>query len=230
MKIGIIGEYNPSLKPHAATDDAMRHSLHLLQSDIQWVWISTEEILSNRDVTLNSCKGFWIAPGSPYKSMQGAIEVIKHCRENHIPLLGTCGGFQHIVVEYARNILSIEDAEHAEYSPYSSNQVVSKLECSLAGKVLEIHLDKESKTFEIYGTERIEEKYYCSFGLNPSYQSQLHEAGLRTVGYDDNNETRIVESSEHSFFVGTLFVPQMRSTIEHPHRLITEFIKQVIKN
>lgn len=78
------------------------------------------------------------------------MDVIRHCRTNHVPLLGTCGGYQHIVIEYARNVLSIEDAEHAEYDPYASNLVVNKLVCSLAGKALEINVDQESRTYQIY--------------------------------------------------------------------------------
>jgi len=126
---------------------------------------STEEVISNKEEILNSYSGFWIAPGSPYKRMEGALDVIKHCRTNIIPLLGTCGGYQHIIIEYARNVLLIKEAEHAEYDPYASKLVVNKLVCSLAGKTLEINIDTESKTYQIYNKLRIKEEYYCNLTL-----------------------------------------------------------------
>ncbi len=227
MKIGIIGEFDSSFKPHIGTNDALLHSSSYLKLGVEWEWISTEEVMSNKELILKTYNGFWIAPGSPYKNMTGAMEVIKHCRNHNVPLLGTCGGYQHIVIEFARNVLLMKDAEHAEYDPYASNLVVNNLVCSLAGKTLEIILVEGSKTHQIYGGERIQEKYYCNFGLNPKYQLRLHEAGLETVGFDDDNESRIVEISSHKFFVGTLFVPQMNSKEEQPHCLITEFIRQV---
>ncbi|WP_027086147.1 CTP synthase C-terminal region-related (seleno)protein [Cohnella panacarvi] len=230
MKFAIIGEFDSSFKPHQVTNDAIRHSLHSMNRSVDWNWISTEEVLSDKEGILNSYSGFWIAPGSPYKRMEGALDVIRHCRMNNVPLLGTCGGYQHIVIEYARNVLFIEDAEHAEYDPYASNLVVNKLVCSLAGKALDIKVDKESRTYRIYNRIRIKEEYYCNFGLNPEYQEKLHQAGLKTVGSDDDNESRIVELSNHRFFVGTLFVPQLLSTQEQPHCLITEFLRQVINS
>lgn len=228
MKIGIIGEYNPRFKPHVATNDAINHSSKKLGASIQFDWISTKTALEQFKAITESYRGFWIAPGSPYSHMIGALNIIKYCREYNIPLLGTCGGFQHIVIEYARNVLRIEDAEHAEYDPYASNLVVSKLLCSLVGQTLPINLEQDSKIYGIYQENKIKEQYYCNFGLNPVYRHQLHEAGLRTVGVDDNGETRIVELFGHRFFIGTLFVPQLQSTEEAPHCLITEFIKEVI--
>ena len=229
MKLGIVGEYDSLRDTHNQTNAAISHSLNQLNADIEWNWISTEDVLTHKDQIFESYHGFWIAPGSPYKKMLGALEVIKHCRLNNIPLLGTCGGFQHIVIEYARNVLYIEDAEHAESNPEASHLIVSKLECSLVGKTLEINLDKKSRAFEICSTDKLVESYYCNFGLNLKYQSQLHDAGLRTVGTDDMKETRIVELSNHRFFIGTLFLPQMNSTKEQPHRIITEFLRKVME-
>ncbi len=230
MKLGIIGEFNPNFAAHIATNEAIVHSCVELDSHIETEWISTETAEQDLDNTISCCQGFWIAPGSPYKSMNGALRVIEFAREHHRPLLGTCGGFQHMVIEYARNILMIADAAHAENDPYASNLVINKLACSLAGQTLDILLmDKQSLVYLIYQKERITEQYFCNFGLNPAYQELLNEHGFKTVGVDQNGETRILELKDHPFFLGTLFVPQSGSTAENPHPIVTSFIKHLIK-
>ena len=226
MKLAIIGEFNPSFRPHVATNEAIEHSKQSLGIQVEVGWVSTDYIVDNFNSIIDTYNGFWIAPGSPYKSMTGALEIIKYARLNNVPTLGTCGGFQHMVIEFARNILNIRDAEHAEYDPYASKLVVNPLSCAMAGQTLEIKLnDKTSKVFEIFGTEKINEKYYCNFGLNPDYQNELDKNGFKIVGTDDLKEARILELTNHPFFIATLFVPQDNSTFDKPHTLITNFIK-----
>ncbi|MCC9167888.1 CTP synthase C-terminal region-related (seleno)protein [Pontibacter harenae] len=230
-KLAIFGDYNDTFRPHKATNEGIEHSIKKFDIQLQYDWIATDTIETDFDKIISTYNGFWIAPGSPYKSMAGALRIIKYARENSMPTLGTCGGFQHMVIEFARNILGISDAEHAEYDPYSSKLVVNPLSCSLAGQVLEIELtDKTSKTFEIFGTKRINERYYCNFGLNPEYQNQLDEKGFKIVGTDIHKEARILELQNHPFFVATLFVPQDNSSVETPHKLVTEFLRTITKN
>ena len=228
MKLAIIGDYNDNFRPHKATNEAIVHSIQKFEIKLDYDWISTDSIETDFEKLVSSYNGFWIAPGSPYKSMTGALRIIKFARENNIPTLGTCGGFQHMVIEFARNILEIADAEHAEYDPYSSKLVVNPLSCSLAGQTLEIDLtDRQSKTFKIFEEEKIYEKYYCNFGLNPEYQNQIDSKGFKIVGTDNLKEARILELENHPFFIATLFVPQDNSTIEKPHKLVTNFLKIV---
>jgi len=226
MELAIIGDYNADFRPHAATNEAIAHSVQKYKIPLHYVWISTDEIETNFENIIATYKGFWIAPGSPYKSMKGALRIIKHARENNIPTLGTCGGFQHMVIEFARNVLGIIDAQHAEYDPYASRLVVNPLSCSLAGQSLEIELtDRSSRTFNIFGSEKITEKYYCNFGLNPEYQEQLNDNGFKIVGTDKLKEARILELKNHPFFIATLFVPQDNSTKVEPHKLVSAFLQ-----
>jgi CTP synthase (UTP-ammonia lyase) len=160
-------------------------------------------------------KGFdalWIAPGSPYKSLIGALNAIRYAREHDVPLLATCGGCQHVVIEYARNVLGFEDAAHAEYDPYASNLFITPLSCSLVGQTMQVEIEPGSRVEAIYGSRSAFEQYYCNFGLNPKVQQKLHDAGLRIVGRDANGEARILTLPKHRFFVATLFVPQLTST------------------
>ncbi|VAW13189.1 CTP synthase [hydrothermal vent metagenome] len=231
MKIAIIGEFDKNFRPHVATNEAIEHSRILVEQEFQAEWVSTESVETNFDKVLEKYHGFWIAPGSPYKSMKGVLKLIQYTRMNKVPTLGTCGGFQHMAIEFARNVLNVEDAEHAEYNPYASKLVVNPLSCDLKGKALEIEIiDKKSKTYSIYNAEKIKEKYYCNFGLNPEYQTRFDENDFKIVGSDKHKEARIIELENHPFFIATLFVPQDNSTKENPHKLVTEFLKTVVKN
>src|SRR5437763_1442167 len=98
--------------------------------------------------------------------MEAALQAIRYARERSVPLLGTCGGCQHIVIEYARHVLGVTDAQHAEYDPYASTLFVTPLSCSLVGQRLPIHLTPGSCTSAFYGGKtEVEENYYCNFGL-----------------------------------------------------------------
>ncbi len=228
MKIAIIGEFDQDFRPHVATNEAIEHSRSVVNSKFEADWISTEVLEDHLDQIIGEYQGFWIAPGSPYKSMTGALNLIQKTRENKIPTLGTCGGFQHMIIEFARNVLGMKDAEHAEYDPYASKLVVNPLSCDLKGEPLEIEIiDKDSKTYGYYGVERIKEKYYCNFGLNPEYHDLFHKNEFKIVGSDIHKEARIVELENHPFFIATLFVPQDNSTIEMPHKLVTSFLKLI---
>jgi len=158
--------------------------------------------------------------------MQGVLKIIEYARLNRIPTLGTCGGFQHMVIEFARNVLGIADAEHAETSPYSSKLVINPLTCNLKGEPLPIEIaDDYSLASASYKSDTVIENYYCNFGLNPVYQQQLEDAGFAITGTDAHKEARILELKAHPFFVATLFVPQANSTADRPHPLITTFVK-----
>lgn len=224
--IAIIGEFDPEFLPHAATNSALQHSCAALASDLGWQWISTTEV---DDSVVRDHHGLLIAPGSPYKDMARTLLAIRAARERAVPCLGTCGGFQHIIIEYARNVLGFRDAEHAEYDPHASNLFVTRLDCSLVGRDLELRFAPESFVARCYGDIRAVESYYCNFGIDPEKVALLSDGPLRIVGADDEGEVRVVELPGHPFFVGTLFVPQLRSTANPPHPLITAFIRAAVQ-
>lgn len=226
--VAIIGEYDADSAPHRATNAALEHAAATRQVRFEAEWLSTEGLdTSEGQARLRNRSGIWIAPGSPYKSMAGALAAIRLARDEQVPLLATCGGFQHVILEYARNVLGFEDAQHAEYDPYASRLVVSKLTCSLVGRALAISLRPESRVAGCYGRTSVEEQYYCNFGVNPEYVALFENGPLRTVGSDLEGAVRVVELTGHPFFVGTLYLPQLRSTVEHPHPLVVSFISAV---
>ncbi|WP_404304925.1 CTP synthase C-terminal region-related (seleno)protein [Neorhodopirellula lusitana] len=221
MKLAIIAEYDPGFEPHVQTDAAIAHSASALKLDVEFEWLSTAD---ERIEDLTTFDALWFAPGSPYRDMNRTVNAIRYAREQKVPTFGTCGGFQHMVIEFARNIVGISDAQHAEYDPYASRLIVSQLACSLVGREMQISLKASSMTAIAYGTYSVCERYYCNFGVNPEFVDQLSSAGFVVVGTDSDNECRVMEIPQHPFFVGTLYVPQARSLPDRPHPLINAFL------
>lgn len=221
--IAIIGDFNAANRSHAATNEAIRHCCDAAKLDIDVEWFGTEKVKTPGQ--LEQFNGLWIAPASPYKSMDGALLAIQTARQRRIPLLGTCGGFQHIVLEYARNVLGIADAEHEETSPGASRLFVSRLACSLVGRTMTITLQSHSLIARLYGRTIAHEQYYCNFGVNPEFLAPLFSGELKVTGSDAEGIARAVELPSHPFFVGTLFLPQHNSSPTAPHPLITGFLK-----
>ncbi len=222
--IALLGEYTPNFSPHAATNAAIEHTKAALGLDVNADWVSTADINSS---LFERYDGIWIAPGSPYKDMDKTLEAIRHARENDIPCFGTCGGFQHMILEYARNVLGFKDAQHAEYDPYASSLFISELTCSLAGREMSLHFKPDSQVAAIYGALTAAEQYYCNFGINPDYIEVLKQGRMHITGADAEGDIRVIEWPDHRFFIGTLFVPQARSTPQQPHPLVTAFLSTV---
>ena len=221
--VAVVGEHDPRNETHVATDDALGHSAAALGVAIEATWVSTAD-LAEPGADVERFDGLVIAPGSPYRSLAGALCAIEHARRHDVPLLGTCGGLQHVVLEYARNVLGVGDAQHAEYDPYASTLFVTPLSCSLAGQTMTVDIRTGTRAAAAYGAATATERYYCNFGLNPAYVDDLASAGLCVSGTDDLGEVRIVELPDLRFFLATLFVPQASSTPERPHPLVTAFV------
>ncbi|HTJ12025.1 MAG TPA: hypothetical protein VL547_08370 [Dinghuibacter sp.] len=225
MKLAIIGDFRKENATHVATNEAINHSLTQIGASLDVEWVHTATIPTR---LAQFADAFLIAPGSPYADMASALSVIRYARENGIPTFGTCGGFQHIVIEYARNALGLTDADHAESNPYASRLVVTPLTCSLVGQRLDVAVRPGSLAHTLTGP-RLTENYYCNFGLNPDYQDALDRSGLRIAATSDDGEVRILELAGHPFFMGTLFVPQASSTAAHPHPLVTGFLRAALR-
>jgi CTP synthase (UTP-ammonia lyase) len=213
--IAIVGERLPDFPPHVATDDAIAHSAEALGVEVDARWVATDEELPEVDAV-------WCAPGSPYRSLDGALAALRWARERGVPALGTCGGCQHMLLEFGRNVLGLEDAQHAEYEPYASRLFVTPLTCEVAGRTMHVTLDPASRLYG--GAASATEQYYCNFGLNPDYRERLDAAGFRITGVDADGDARVFELDDHPFYVATLFVPQMRSEPGRPHRVVTGFV------
>lgn len=223
--IGVVGDYQSSNETHVGTTKAVEHaSDEGMETDVAWIETETIDV-DDAPGILKGFDGLIVAPGSPYRSLHGALAAIEHARRDGVPLLGTCGGFQHIVLEYARNVVGFEDAQHAEYDPYASTLFITPLSCSLAGQNMTVHLGGGTIASKAYARSTTTERYYCNFGLNPDYLERIVDAGLTVSGTDQDGEPRILELGSHPFFVATLFVPQMSSAPGAPHPLVSAFLR-----
>lgn len=224
ITVGIVGDRNSTNASHLGTDRAFRETSEHLDSPIDVEWLPTSAIsASGRE--LDRFHGLLVAPGSPYESMAGALAAIRWARESDIPILGTCGGFQHMIVEYARDVMGVTDADHEEEHPRSSRLFVTRLACSLVGTTQSVRILPGTRALSVYGRVRSNEPFYCNFGLNPERRKEVEAAGLRTSGLDASGEVRIMELPGHRNFFGTLFVPQMASAPGSPHPLLVALAK-----
>lgn len=200
------------------------HAAKTLNIDLECTWFSDDRVST---IHLKDYNGFFIAPGSPLEAHNTILKAIQFARENAIPCLGTCGGFQRIITEFCRNVLHMDTITHAEKDPEASNPLFSKLSCHIAETKGVVTLQRESQIAQWYDSLSTTEAYYCSYGLNQKFTTQLKEHGLQVSGWDEDNQARIVELMNHPFFVGTLFVPQVLSADMLPHPLIKAFIKSL---
>jgi CTP synthase (UTP-ammonia lyase) len=228
--IAVIGDRVEGLDAQDSIGPAVDHAAAALgvgAPDLRW--FATDRIdLDDPGAPLTGAGAVWCAPGSPYRSLDGALAAIGWAREHEVPFLGTCAGFQHGVLEFARSVLGHTTAAHAEYDhddhDGSAELFIDELLCSLVGQTLRVELvDPELRA--IYGADEAVERYYCRFGLAPAWREPLHRAGLLVAGVDAaDGDVRVMRLAGHPFHVLTLFVPQTSSAPGRPHPLITRLV------
>jgi CTP synthase (UTP-ammonia lyase) len=228
VRITVVGDFQPDRETHRATTAACEHTAAAMAHPVVVTWVGTRELVAGAVARLADADGVWIAPGSPYESMDGALGAIRFARTAGCPLLGTCAGFQHVILEYARNVLGITAAQHAEYDPDASTLFITALTCSLIGQTMSLDLLAGTTARHAYGADSTTERYYCNFGLNKTHLAELQAGGLVVSGVDQDGEVRVIELRDHPFYVATLFVPQVASTTARPHPLVQAFMRAAL--
>jgi CTP synthase len=205
VHLALIGDHNPAIVAHQAIPLALNLAAQTFDLHIHTTWLNTEDIDSSR--SLAAFDAFWCVPGSPYLSTEGALYAIRYAREQQKPFLGTCGGFQHAIIEYARNVMGWQDAGHGEIDT-EGRRVIAALACEMVEKTAGITLLADSIAAHAYKTLDIEEGYHCRYGINTEFQAALEAQPLRLTGHDQQGEVRVMELPGHPFFVATLFQPE----------------------
>jgi CTP synthase (UTP-ammonia lyase) len=205
-RIGLIGDHDATVPAHQAIPVALQLARERLDLELDWEWVPTAAISEASRV--GGFDGLWCVPASPYRSMEGALRAIRFAREAGRPFLGTCGGFQHAILEFARNVLGWADAEHAETAPGAARPVIAPLACALVETRDAVEFRAGSRIAAAYGCGRVVEGYRCRYGVNARFQAGLLSGPLRAVAHDDNGEIRAVELDGHPFFLATLFQPE----------------------
>ena len=225
LRIGAIGDFDAHFRhPQEAIEEALGHSADVLRTSVELFWVPTVSLLDERGVaSLEGYDGLWATPGN-YASVAGALRGIRYARENNVPFIGTCGGFQHVVLEYARHVLGVEDAASEHDDPDALHLFITGLACSIGGTQLAIRIRPDTLASSLYGSTKAMEDYYCNFGLNPAYSNDIEKSGLLITGSEEDGEARILELPTHRFYLATLFVPQTSSAPDNPHPLVNGLV------
>jgi CTP synthase (UTP-ammonia lyase) len=228
VSVALVGDFDPAVTAHRAIPEALRLSARRLGVAISPEWVHTTAAGASGTAaeTLRGHSAIWCVPASPYASTDGALAAIRFARESSRPFLGTCGGFQHAILEYARNVLGYAAADHAETAPTAAMPVIARLTCSLVEKSGSVQLADGSRLRAIYGTAEATEGYHCNYGFNPAYERLLADPdGLRVAARDSAGEVRAVELAQHPFFIATLFQPERSALRGVDHPLINAFVE-----
>jgi len=225
LRIGLIGDYDERVVAHHAIPRALGFAAAVCEVDVDVAWIGTDAVGDAND--LARLDGVWCVPGSPYRDMDGALAAIRYARERQVPFLGTCGGFQHAVVEYARNVLGWADADHAETSPEAARAVVVPLSCALVEVRDTVHLRAGTRIAAAYAAASIEEAYHCRYGLAAEFRAAIEGGPLRISAVDDQDDVRAIELDDHPFFVATLFQHERAALVGACPPLARTFIEAI---
>jgi CTP synthase (UTP-ammonia lyase) len=226
IQIALVGDFDANMYTHVALNDSIAHCRPHLHVKADATWVPTE-VLNDNFLASHPYAGFLIAPGSPYHNDAGVYRLIQWCRENNLPLYGMCGGFQYMVVEYARNVLRFGTAGHEESDSKADMLIIAKMSCSLKGQQETVLIaDKQSLLYEALHMEKITGQFNCSYGVNPLYQNLINQYPFIFTAFSANGEPRALEVKAHRFYCGTLFQPSLDSTKEKPNPLILSFLNK----
>jgi len=206
-RLALVGDYSPAVPAHQAIPLALARAGTETGVDLTWDWVPTRA-LTDAPRDLAGFDSVWLVPASPYENPAGALAAVRWARENRRPFLGTCGGFQHALIELARDVAGLAAADHAETNPSGELLVVTRLSCSLVEQTGTLRFVPGSCLAAIYGRASATEGYRCNYGPNPAHRAALERAGLRFTAFDDAGEIGELPEALHPFFLGTLFQPE----------------------
>jgi len=241
VKVALIGKYVELHDAYKSIAEALIHSGAANECRVKIEWIHSERLNEeNIEKRLKGCEGIIIAPGFGHRGIEGKIFAARYARINKIPYFGICLGMQIAVIEFARNILKMCDADSTEMNSETKFPVIALMEeqkeITDKGGTMRLgayacHLKKDSKSYIAYGKSKINERHRHRYEFNDTYLKKFEDAGMKAVGI--NPETKLVEVIEipdHPWFIGVQFHPEYSSTVLQPHPLFVAFIKSVLEN
>ena len=239
VKIGLVGKYNELPDAYKSIYESFIHAGAINECKVRVVPIHSEQ-LTDEDVAekLAEFDGILVAPGFGERGVAGKYTAIKYARENDVPFFGICLGMQSSVVEFARNVLNLEDVASSEVNPEAANQVINMMEDQKNLKEMggtmrlgayDCKLSKGSNAAEAYGSLNISERHRHRFEFNNAYLEAFEKAGMKATGKNpDTGLVEIVEIPKHPWYVGVQFHPELKSTVENPHPLFVGFVKATL--
>lgn len=240
VDIALVGKYVELHDAYKSISEALIHAGAANSTKVNIKWIHSESINPTTiEKKLKNVQGILVAPGFGHRGIKGKILAVNFARENNIPYFGICLGMQMAVIEFARNVLNLEDADSTEMNAKTLNPVIDLMEqqkevIDYGGTMRLGAYDcrlviKKSNAFGAYNKLTVRERHRHRFEFNNAYLHQFEKAGMKATGI--NPETDLVEIMEipgHKWFVGVQFHPEYRSTVLNPHPLFVDFIKNAL--
>ncbi|MGC8568040.1 MAG: CTP synthase [Candidatus Micrarchaeia archaeon] len=239
-KVYLIGKYTSNKDSYISIVEAIKHSSAYLNIKPEFVWIESTDIESkkiNPKDLLDNNSGYIILPGFGKRGSEGKIEAIKELRENNMPTLGICFGLQLMVVEAARNLLGLKDANSTELDSATPYPVIDLLESqklvSMKGGTMRLGLKRinikgDTLAYKIYKSNEAYERHRHRYEVNPSYVPKLEDVGFIVSGTSDEGFPDLMELEGHKFYVGTQAHPEFKSTPLLPSPIYLSFMKSLL--
>jgi CTP synthase len=235
VKIAIVGKYFDVKDSYKSLYEALYHASTLNSSGCRIDLVSTDDLENVGSHILDNYDGIVVAGGFGKRGFEEKVEAVKYARENNIPFLGICLGMQAAVVEFARNIANLENANSTEMNPETEHPVIclmdSQLNVTDMGGTLRVGsydcmLEPNTRIHQAYNKDLIKERHRHRWEFNSHYEELLKEHGLVISGKEPNlNIVESVELKDHNWFVGVQFHPELKSVVPDGHPLFYDFIK-----
>ena len=226
-RIALVGDFNVEIVAHRAINKCFCLVADA-GSEAEAEWVATDRIVPGDETAFGPYAGIWCVPGSPYANTNGALWAIQYARTRSVPFLGTCGGYQHALLEYARHELGLGNSGHTERDPATSLPLLDRMHCPLIEQSQKILITNEQ--FRVtYGGDSGLEGFHCSYGLNSAYERLFAGTALEIVARSEDGQARAFQLRGHPFFVGTHFQPERKALTGSAHPLVQAFFAAVTK-
>ncbi len=241
VTIGVVGKYVELRDSYKSLHEALTHAGTALNLKVNIQYIDSEIVMEqNHEKSWETCDGILIPGGFGERGVAGKIETIRFARENNVPYFGICLGLQVAIIEYARNVLGLIEANTVEIEPHAKDNVIDLMadqkKVTDMGATMRLgaypaKLDPDSKIAKIYGSTEISERHRHRYEVNNRYLAQLKEKGLVISGKNPQLDlVETIELKDHPWFIGVQYHPEFKSKPTHPHPLFYRFVEASYKN
>ena len=241
VNVGLVGKYVELQDSYKSILEAFIHAGAANQTKVNVISIHSEYLDANSaEEQLKDLDGILVAPGFGGRGIEGKIDTVRYARENNIPFFGICLGMQMAVIEYARNVVKLNEANSTEMNEETPYPVISIMEdqknVTDKGGTMRLgawkcDIAEGTLAHEIYGKTQIQERHRHRYEFNNEYRKQLEDAGLTASGVNpDTGLVEIIELKNHPFFIGVQYHPEYKSTVANPHPIFVSFVAAMVKH